>query len=706
MSVLPPPGSAPPVERPSADRLDSWKEIAAYMRRDVTTVQRWEKREGMPVHRHLHDKMGSVYAFRTDLDAWATSRRLVVGAAEGQGAQPGAVDSTRADGNVGEADRDPEPAGGTSTAAPATSGRPRRRPGLWMLGVAGAALAAALAAWQLGRRTPAWEDPLADARFLQLTDFDGIEQAAALSRDGRFVAFQADRDGRMDVWVTQLGTGQLLNLTRGGAPEIVNPSVRTLGFSPDGTLVTFWARGRGGSSQPDIGIWAVPLLGGRPRPYLEGVAEFDWSSDGARLVYHTPGPGDPMFVRDAGQPAEARRIFSAPPGLHGHFLLWSPDRAFVYFVQGTLPDRMDIWRIRPTGGTPERVTHHDSLVSHPVFVNARTLLYLATDADGFGPWIYGLDVDGRIPRRVTFGVDRYTSLAVSADGRRMVATVAGPKGMLWRVPLTGTRADMSAARRIPLNTGSGSSPRLGPGYLVYVSSKGGGDRVWKLQGGTATELWSAPEARIVGAPAIRRDGRRIAFSARQGKQTTLCVVNADGTDARIVTRALELQGAPAWAPDGQSITVAAVVDGTPRLFAVPLDGRPPVPFVAEYSVDPVWSPAGDLVAFSGADVGTTFPVKAVRPDASPYRLPALTLTRGARHLSFLARGRSLLVLRGDIRHKNLYLVDLETGAERQVTDLAPDFDVRDFDVSPDGREIVLEQVREHSDIVLIELPRR
>jgi hypothetical protein len=67
---------APPFVRPPEDRLDSWKEIAAYLNRDVTTVQRWEKREGMPVHRHLHDRMGSVYAFRADLDAWARSRSL------------------------------------------------------------------------------------------------------------------------------------------------------------------------------------------------------------------------------------------------------------------------------------------------------------------------------------------------------------------------------------------------------------------------------------------------------------------------------------------------------------------------------------------------------------------------------------------------------------------------------------------------------
>src|SRR5687767_15926245 len=54
----------------SEDRLDSWKAISVYLKRDVSTVQRWEKREGMPVHRHVHDKLGSVYAFRSELDAW------------------------------------------------------------------------------------------------------------------------------------------------------------------------------------------------------------------------------------------------------------------------------------------------------------------------------------------------------------------------------------------------------------------------------------------------------------------------------------------------------------------------------------------------------------------------------------------------------------------------------------------------------------
>jgi Tol biopolymer transport system component len=218
-------------------------------------------------------------------------------------------------------------------------------------------------------------------------------------------------------------------------------------------------------------------------------------------------------------------------------------------------------------------------------------------------------------------------------------------------------------------------------------------------------LWSGQGARIFGGPAVSVDGRNIAFSVRQLGQTLLYVMQADGTNARIVADSLDLQGAPAWTPDGESITSAATDHGVPRLFRVPVDGRSPTPFVQEYSLDPAWAPDGRFVVYSGPESGTTYSVKAVTAEAAPHPLPALTLTSGARHLAFLPEGRALVFLRGEIQHKNLWLVDLETGAERQLTNLASEFNIQDFHISPDGRDVVLERVQERSDVVLLDLPR-
>jgi Tol biopolymer transport system component len=676
------PGTAP-AEKSPEDRLDSWKEIAVYLGRDVTTVQRWEKREAMPVHRHLHDKVGTVFAFRMELDAWVRTRNL----------RP-------------RENEDTNPSADPPTPSPASASTSRRGIGnfIWFVAVTTVLLALSLGLWLNGREY-FWRNPVSDAKFQTITDFDGVEQAAAVSRDGHFAAFLSDRDGPMDVWVTQIGSGQFHNLTHGNASELVNPSIRSLSFTPDGSSVTYWARKQDGSTTGDISIWGVPTLGGQPTIYLQGAAEFDWSADGTRLAYHTPGPGDPLFISDGSMLSGGHVIFTAPTGLHSHFPLWAHDASIIYFVQGTLPDQLDIWRIRSAGGSPDRITSHNARVSYPVLLNRRTLMYLVGDPDGSGSSLYSVDVERRAPHRLISGPERYTSLAASADGHRLVATLSTPKRTLWRLRISDSPAGMSAVAPISLTTSTGFSPRIGPNYLLYVSEKGAGESIWKLTGGASTELWNSETGRVLSSPAISPDGRAVAFVVSDKGQILLYVMHADGTNARIVTNSLDLQGDPVWAPDGQSITSAVVEHGIPRLFRIPIDGQSPIRFVQNFSVDPMWAKDGSFVAYSGPDIGTTFSVKAVTADSKEHPLPPLTLTRGARHLAFLSGGRMIVLLRGEIQHKNLWLVDLQTGAERQLTNLPADFDIHDFDISPDGSELVLERVQLRSDVVLIDLPR-
>ena len=64
-----------PQKRDNEQFLDSWKEIGAHLQRDVSTVMRWEKSEGLPVRRQQHSSRASVYAYRSELDAWRSARK-------------------------------------------------------------------------------------------------------------------------------------------------------------------------------------------------------------------------------------------------------------------------------------------------------------------------------------------------------------------------------------------------------------------------------------------------------------------------------------------------------------------------------------------------------------------------------------------------------------------------------------------------------
>ena len=676
-----------PAHSQQEGRLDSWKKIASYLKRDVSTVQRWERREGMPVHRHLHDKLGSVFAFRSELDAWWESRRTHL-IREGAGATeslaqalPTVEDTSRTN---------PPPV------------QPSRH--IWWALAAGVALIAGALVWLATESGYFWRSPLANARFSRL-DFAGTEQAAAISRDGKLVAFLSDRDGPMDVWVSEVGSGAYRNLTQGALRDLVvrNPSLRALAFSADSSLVSIWTRRADGSQPGDVNTLAVPIGGGAPRAYLREAAEFDWSRDGKWLVYHTTAPGDPLFVRKSGEVGD-RRIYVAPAGVHCHFPVWSADDVFIYFIRGVPPDDWDMWRIQASGAGLERLTKHNARVSYPVLLDRRTLLYLATDADGSGPWMYALDLEQRVAHRISSGLESYTSLGASADGARLVATIANPHTSIWRMPLADERTGAPAVRDPSLVLANGVTPRLSADLLLYVSSRGGRQGIWAFAHGTTREIWSRAQARIVGGPSVASDGRRIAFSVEEGDSSALYVMDNDGGHVRVVADSLALRGNPSWAPDGRSVASAVVRDGEPRVTRIFLNGDPPLPMVSEYSIDPVWSPDGRFLVYSGADVGTTFPLRAAAADGRPYPLPTIMLTRGARRVAFLRDSQMLVILGGEIVHKDFSLLDLRTGVQRILAQLPADFTIRDFDISADGSEVVLDRIQVSSDLALIERP--
>jgi Tol biopolymer transport system component len=551
----------------------------------------------------------------------------------------------------------------------------------------------------------------ANATFSRVTNWPGTEGAAEISPDGRFVAFLADKDGDVDLWLTQIGTSNSVNLTKdSGSLGAFRSSalIRRLGFTGDGSEI--WSNFSGADRARKM---LIPLTGGVPRPFLTDNANgVSWSPDNGRIVYFEDSPGDPLFVAEA-TGGNARPLHLSPPppdepGIHQHNPAWATDGQWIYFLRGSNPTIvMDIWRVRPSGQSAEQLTHHNAAVTLLAPIDPRTVLYVARSDDRTGPWLWALDTVTKATHRVTSGLEQYASVSASRDGRRLVATVANPTATLWRVPLMDREAGERDVTQHVVATDRALAPRFGGTALFFLSARGTGDGLWRYQGGEASEVWKGVNGALTEPAAVSRDGRRVAIIVRRDGKGQLTVMSADGTSPRRLAEGIDIQGAADqasadWSPNGEWIVVGGVDAQGEGLFKVPANGGAPVRLVTGRAVNPAWSPDGKLIVYGGAFIAGQAELRGVRPDGSADDLPPpRTLQGGYR---FLPRGNALVYV-PTLVSLDFWLLDLETKTTRQLTRLTDQGGLRTFDVTPDGKAIVFDRVRENSDIVQIDLPK-
>ena len=590
----------------------------------------------------------------------------------------------------------------------------------WVPWVALAALAVAVGTWAAGRPAATEDNPLANATFSRVTNWGGTEEQAEISPDGRYVTFLADRLGQFDIWVSQLGTGSFDNLTS-DIPALETPGnlLRSLGFSGDGSEI--WLNPRG---NPGLEKVLVPLRGGVPRPFLDGGHSTPaWSPDNAHLVYiGSSEPGDPLsladrtganaspvVVKDPGQEPFFRR------GVHTHNPVWSPDGQWIYFTHGTDPTgTMDVWRMRPSGESPEQLTRHNAPVSFLAPLDARTLLYVARAADWSGPWLWALNLESKVATRATAGLEQYTSVSASRDGRRVAATVASPTASLWRVPLLlGRTVEDQDTQPYEVPTERALGPRFGGTSLFYLSlsSRGTGDGLWRVQGGQAFEVRRGADGILSEPPAVSPDGSRVAVVVREQAKRVLAIMSADGTNARTLVTSIDIQGVAGqgtadWSPDGTSIVTGGSNGQGPGLFKIPVSGGEPVRLVTGEARNPVWSPSGDLIVYAVpfGRAGGRDNLRAVRPDGTPVDMPDVQVRIGGAH-RFLRSGAGLVYLPA-VETRDFWLLELSSNTIRQLTRFSDRGYLNTFDITPDGKYLVFDRSRQNSDVVLIDLPQK
>jgi len=153
-------------------------------------------------------------------------------------------------------------------------------------------------------------------------------------------------------------------------------------------------------------------------------------------------------------------------------------------------------------------------------------------------------------------------------------------------------------------------------------------------------------------------------------------------------------------------------EGT-RVFKIPVDGGPPSRLRDTLSFTPVWSPDGRFIVYSEQHASGSFDVKTMTSNGAPILVPAIA-SLGSRFplafgtpYRFMPDGRTLVTLQDTAPNQNFFGLDLETGRQRQLTrfDLRSGSAIQNFDISPDGKRIVFDRLRNRADIVLLSLAR-
>ena len=592
------------------------------------------------------------------------------------------------------------------TSPPATGERSRLRPRMLALGGIGAiALGAALALWTMrddpGASPTSRPDALASAIFRTLTNDPGNELGAAISPDGTIVAFLSDKTGQHDLYVGEIGQ-EYRNLT--AANDELEPDpwpmifVRRFGFL--GTGGGLWL---GGS--PRLKARRVPLAGAGATDWLQiGIIHIDWSRDRRKIVFSHSSGGDPVFLADADGRNPRDLPLPTSDGNHQHFPTWSFDGKWIYLCRGIVrTGRMDLWRVRPDGKQLRQLTRNLRSVAYPVCIDANTVLFLARDAGGTGPWIWEYDVETGRTRRTRSEMNTYTSLSASRDGKRIVATKMDPEVVLWTVPILPDRvATEKDAQRLPTQAARALGPRVRGDTLYFLSSKGGGDGLLRRVDGREKEIWSGRRSSLLAPPAVSPDGKRLAVLAQEDNRRRLTVCNADGTGVTPLAADIDAVGAASWSPGGEWIALSGIRRGKAGTFKVHVKTDRVELLHDGESLNPVWSPDGKTIVFEDRHRAASAKLTAISHTGIPVEdFPEVKVRPFGHRARFLPNGKGLVFVDGVNPFLEFYLLDLESGQTRRLTDLH-DSVLWSFDILPDSKTIVFDRRENHSDIVLIE----
>jgi serine/threonine protein kinase/Tol biopolymer transport system component len=561
---------------------------------------------------------------------------------------------------------------------------------------------------QRGQRAqPAALQPLKVTRLTTT----GKSIKAAISPDGKYVAYIVNDAGKQSLWVRQVATSRNL--------EIIPPDeVIYLGVtvSRDSNYI-YYVVGR--VNNPVRELFQIPVLGGAPKKVLRDVdTPITFSPDGKQLAFIRGEPengGWALIVVNADGTGE-KRLASRKMPLFYEIPAWSPDGKSIAVSAGNTSagKEMTVVAVNVEDGTETQITSEKWLgVGH-----------LAWLADGSGLMLNAMDQDARLSqlfhlsypegtsRRLTNDLNNYGGLSLATETGDLVTVRFDQSSNIWVATAATAGAQAQRALRsggLAVNTAearqitSGAAKYYGgtwtpDGKLVYSSDASGNRDLWIMDadGGNQKQLTS--DAGSNSGPAVSPDGQYIIFvSDRKDARHNLWRMNIDGSNQRqLTTGSFDLN--PVISPDGKWVLYVSVREKHPNLYRIPIDGGEPVQLTDKHSILPAISPDGKWIACYYWDQK---PESQLAIALIPFEggAPVKTFTLPSPVVRWTPDGSALTYVDSRSGVSNIWSQPINGGEPVKLTDFKTDL-IFSFDWSRDGRQLACARGVLVSDVVL------
>ncbi len=504
----------------SDDRLESWKAIADYLGKSQTSVRRWEREEGLPVHRQEHLKRGSIVAFKSEIEDWRVRRTLPL----------------------------PE------ELLPAKHKRRYWPAAAFACAASGAGLLFAIAVVR-----PPWDT----IRNMPLTAYPGVEAHVTFSPGGHDFAYTKGGYGLVvespdepprQIW---RATGQYACCTR---------------WSPDGK----WLAVSHSDANHNIETIVVDRSGvRRPGPHIHGGPGFVWRADSSAGLFPRREKGGPAKIFEYRLDTHTiTPINEPPPNSWGDIhVSESSDGRNLAIVRYSEMGKGDIFVLRKGETHPRQATHLAAWINGVDWLpDNRTIVFASSVNNQLGLFLIDSASPGSpVPVDQARGEFSDPTATTRPDGSIWVAAQLRQ----WSMHLT-LIDPASKQSPVALSSRNEESPALSEtGNLAFQSSRGGGHDLWTcpLPCANPRRLTSNTEPVVAMTPKWSPDESRIAFVARKDGKPSIWSIAADGSDLRLLSTGHD-EGSPAWSANGADLFFRSDRSGRSEIWRMPAAGGP------------------------------------------------------------------------------------------------------------------------------------